>query len=121
MSISLVLFRRRSLTQSPWQVNQLGEFEAVCREQATRCDEKLKVITEAEHVHSTSDRYAQQFDQPKNPPGHGWRVRGFLSGEARFAGSLGKVRRWLRNLRCVILGVDESGERRFACNQPADT
>src|SRR5271157_3757360 len=30
-----------------------------------RCDDKLKFITEAEHVHSSSDRYAQQFDELK--------------------------------------------------------
>jgi hypothetical protein len=45
--------------------NQLKDFETVCGEHCIRCDEKLRFITEAEHVHSSSDRYAQQFDELK--------------------------------------------------------
>jgi len=45
--------------------DQLEEFEAICRDHQVRCDDKLKFITEAEHVHSSSDRYAQQFDELK--------------------------------------------------------
>ncbi len=45
--------------------DRLEEFESIYRDQQVRCDEKLKFITEAEHVHSSSDRYAQQFDELK--------------------------------------------------------
>ena len=45
--------------------NRLEEFESIYREQQIRCDDELKFITEAEHVHSSSDRYAQQFDELK--------------------------------------------------------
>ena len=44
---------------------QLHEFESIYRDQQVRCDDKLKFITEAEHVHSSSDRYAEQFDELK--------------------------------------------------------
>ena len=44
---------------------QLGEFEKILRRQNVDCDEQLKFITEAEHVHSSSDRYVGQFDQLK--------------------------------------------------------
>ena len=27
------------------------------------CDEEMKFITEAEHVHSSSDQYARQFEE----------------------------------------------------------
>jgi hypothetical protein len=45
--------------------DELGEFESVFRQQRVRCDDQLKFITEAEHVHSSSDRYAQQFEELK--------------------------------------------------------
>ena len=45
--------------------NRLEEFESIYRDHQVRCDDKLKFITEAEHVHSSSDRYAQQFDELK--------------------------------------------------------
>jgi hypothetical protein len=45
--------------------NRLDEFESIYRDQQIRCDDELKFITEAEHVHSSSDRYAQQFDELK--------------------------------------------------------
>jgi hypothetical protein len=45
--------------------DHLNDFETIYRDQAIRCDDKLKFITEAEHVHSSSDRYAQQFDELK--------------------------------------------------------
>ncbi len=45
--------------------NQLTDFESIYRDQGIRCDENLKFITEAEHVHSSSDTYAQQFDELK--------------------------------------------------------
>jgi hypothetical protein len=46
--------------------DRLQDFEGVCRQQRLRCDEKLKFITEAEHVHSSSDRYASQFEELRN-------------------------------------------------------
>lgn len=39
----------------------LSEFEEVLSRSGLRCDEKLKFITEAEHVHSSSDEYQRQF------------------------------------------------------------
>jgi hypothetical protein len=45
--------------------DQLDEYEAILRQRHIRCDDQLKFITEAEHVHSSSDRYAQQFDELK--------------------------------------------------------
>jgi hypothetical protein len=43
----------------------LTEYEDVFRQRRVACDDQLKFITEAEHVHSSSDRYAQQFDELK--------------------------------------------------------
>ncbi|MGA2617259.1 MAG: hypothetical protein ABSF26_06570 [Thermoguttaceae bacterium] len=43
----------------------LETFESLCREQRVFRDEQMKFITEAEHVHSSSDRYTQQFDELK--------------------------------------------------------
>ena len=45
--------------------NELADFEAVYRDHQIQCDDTMKFITEAEHVHSSSDRYAQQFDELK--------------------------------------------------------
>jgi len=45
--------------------DELSDFESIYCDQGIRCDEKLKFITEAEHVHSSSDRYAEQFDELK--------------------------------------------------------
>ncbi len=45
--------------------DHLETFEELCRQQRVFCDEQMKFITEAEHVHSSSDRYAQQFDELK--------------------------------------------------------
>jgi hypothetical protein len=42
---------------------QLEPFEDVLRERRVRCDDQLKFITEAEHVHSSSDHYTRQFDE----------------------------------------------------------
>ncbi len=41
----------------------LSEFEHVLRDQSLPCQDELKFITEAEHVHSTSDQYAEQFEE----------------------------------------------------------
>ncbi len=45
--------------------NRLEDFASIYHDHQVRCDDKLKFITEAEHVHSSSDRYAQQFDEFK--------------------------------------------------------
>ena len=44
---------------------QLEPFEEVFRERRVRCDDQLKFITEAEHVHSSSDQFARQFEEVK--------------------------------------------------------
>jgi hypothetical protein len=44
---------------------ELKEFEKVLDERGVACDEQLRFVTEAEHVHSSSDTYAQQFEELK--------------------------------------------------------
>ncbi|MEX0702247.1 MAG: hypothetical protein WD069_09145 [Planctomycetales bacterium] len=41
----------------------LDAFEDVLREYGLDCCEEMRFITEAEHVHSSSDEYQQQFEQ----------------------------------------------------------
>jgi hypothetical protein len=41
----------------------LAEFEAVFDRFGVRADSQMKFITEAEHVHSSSDRFAQRFEE----------------------------------------------------------
>jgi len=41
----------------------LDGFEAILRESGVRHDATMKFITEAEHVHSSSDQYARIFDE----------------------------------------------------------
>jgi hypothetical protein len=43
----------------------LDEFESVLRSHGVMLVEDIKFITEAEHVHSSSDTYVQQFEQLK--------------------------------------------------------
>ncbi|MGD0900462.1 MAG: hypothetical protein ABR915_21730 [Thermoguttaceae bacterium] len=43
--------------------DRLADFEAIYRQRRIPCNEQMKFVTEAEHVHSSSDRYAQQFDE----------------------------------------------------------
>jgi hypothetical protein len=45
--------------------SQLQTFEGVFGERRIGCNDEMKFITEAEHVHSSSDRFARQFDQLK--------------------------------------------------------
>ena len=45
--------------------DQLDSFEDILSQRNVRCDEQLKFITEAEHVHSSSDQYTRQFDELK--------------------------------------------------------
>jgi len=44
---------------------QLEPFEEILRQREIVCDDQLKFITEAEHVHSSSDQYARQFEELK--------------------------------------------------------
>jgi len=43
--------------------DNLRDFEAVFARHAIACDEQLRFLTEAEHVHSSSDAYAQRFEE----------------------------------------------------------
>jgi hypothetical protein len=45
--------------------NPLNHFEFAMRDNGIRCDEKMKFITEAEHVHSSSEQYADMFEELK--------------------------------------------------------
>lgn len=45
--------------------SDLGEFERNFREHGVRCDDSMKFITEAEHVHSSNEKYADQFEELK--------------------------------------------------------
>lgn len=45
--------------------DNLGDYEAIFQQHAVACREEMKFITEAEHVHSSSDYYQQQFDELK--------------------------------------------------------
>lgn len=45
--------------------HDLAPFEEIFGDRAVRCDDKLKFITEAEHVHSSSDVYMRQFEELK--------------------------------------------------------
>jgi hypothetical protein len=44
---------------------QLDAFESVLGEHSVSHDEQIRFITEAEHVHSSSDTYARQFEELK--------------------------------------------------------
>lgn len=43
----------------------LEEFEKVFRSRDVQCDDQMKFITEAEHVHSSSDEYSERFEELK--------------------------------------------------------
>jgi hypothetical protein len=43
----------------------LSPFERVFKSYGIPCDEQMKFVTEAEHVHSSSDEYVQQFEELK--------------------------------------------------------
>jgi hypothetical protein len=43
----------------------LEPFEEIFGERGITCDDQLKFITEAEHVHSSSEQYARQFEELK--------------------------------------------------------
>jgi hypothetical protein len=42
---------------------ELDPYEEVFRSRNVRCNDQIRFITEAEHVHSSSDFYRQQFEQ----------------------------------------------------------
>jgi len=44
---------------------ELRAFEEVFQSRDVACEDKMKFITEAEHVHSSSDKYFQQFEELK--------------------------------------------------------
>jgi len=44
---------------------KLAGFEEVLARRQVNCNDELKFITEAEHVHSSSDHFAQQFEELK--------------------------------------------------------
>lgn len=43
----------------------LSAYEEVLGERGLDCDDQMKFITEAEHVHSSSDQYYEQFEELK--------------------------------------------------------
>lgn len=43
--------------------DDLSGFEDVLADYSVKCDDQMKFITEAEHVHSSSEEYADQFEQ----------------------------------------------------------
>jgi hypothetical protein len=43
----------------------LQEYERIFSEQRVNCRDEMKFITEAEHVHSSSDQFYQQFEELK--------------------------------------------------------
>lgn len=45
--------------------DSLGDFEEIFSQRGVACDDQMKFITEAEHVHSSSDDYYQQFEELK--------------------------------------------------------
>lgn len=45
---------------------QLGDYERILEGWGVGCQEELKFITEAEHVHSSNDRYQEQFEELKH-------------------------------------------------------
>jgi hypothetical protein len=49
--------------------HELTPFERVFESHGVLCDDQMKFITEAEHVHSSCDRYVQQFEALKTALG----------------------------------------------------
>ena len=43
--------------------NELSDYESILDAHRVDADEQLQFITEAEHVHSSSDRYASEFEE----------------------------------------------------------
>ncbi len=49
--------------------NELAKFERSFEDHGVMCDDQMKFITEAEHVHSSCDEYVNQFEKLKNALG----------------------------------------------------
>lgn len=49
--------------------NELADFERALVDRGIPCDDRLKFITEAEHVHSSSEDYVELFDELKTRMG----------------------------------------------------
>ena len=49
--------------------NELANFERMLESHGVLCDDELQFITEAEHVHSSCDRYVDQFEQLRHALG----------------------------------------------------
>lgn len=45
--------------------NDLTPFEEILKRADLSCDERLKFVTEAEHIHSSSEFFAEQFEELK--------------------------------------------------------
>src|SRR5438132_2160520 len=45
--------------------NRLQEYEQIFGDSNVRCNDQMKFITEAEHVHSSSEQYGEQFEELK--------------------------------------------------------
>jgi len=45
--------------------SELDEYERIFESRAVPCNDQMRFITEAEHVHSSSEYYRQQFEQLK--------------------------------------------------------
>jgi hypothetical protein len=43
--------------------DRLQDYEDLLRERSIGCDEQIRFITESEHVHSSSDVYAREFEE----------------------------------------------------------
>jgi hypothetical protein len=43
--------------------NPLGDYERIFKRFGIPCKDEIKFITEAEHVHSSSDKYFDQFEE----------------------------------------------------------
>jgi hypothetical protein len=45
--------------------HELVDFEDILDDYGLPCNEKIKFITEAEHVHSSTEEFTRQFEQMK--------------------------------------------------------
>jgi hypothetical protein len=45
--------------------HDLTDFEQAFGEHGVRCNDRIKFITEAEHVHSSNEKYCDQFEELK--------------------------------------------------------
>ncbi len=43
--------------------NELSPYERILERRHIACNDRMKFLTEAEHVHSSSDRFARQFEE----------------------------------------------------------